>query len=715
LAGENTPNWNAADSRRRSPEALAMTSLGGAVEWPNEAERPAAPARRVRRRSPRGPVRFILLALLALVALFLAGASGGLYYLDRAFDGKIYPNITVRGLPIGEMTPEQALAALDQRYAPFLEQPVGITFGDKVWRPTLAELGARLELREAVDSAFAAGRRADTVTNLWQVAAIWQRGIELPLHLSLDQAAMQRYLTARAAEIDQPARDAQLVFDGVTASTIPSRDGRQLLFEETMHDLSAALQTLEPQQVALRTREQRPLLHDAEALAAQQKIESMLLNPIAISAENKQYELSVDDISRMILITRVPGATSDQIAISIDHTLIKRRLWTIAEETGIGSVNPRVDWNGGNLKIIRPGEPGKRIDAAASEIILANAVMGGQASVTLPFKQVNPIADESSLRLLGINELVSVGRSDFTGSADYRITNIKAGMRLLHGVLIAPGEEFSFNDTVGEIDAANGFVEGKAIVQNRTVDEFGGGICQDSTTVFRAAFWAGLPITERKEHSFYINWYDKYGLGDRDGPGLDAAIFTGAQDFQFLNDTGNWLLMQTYVDERRALAEVRLYGTKLDRVVSLTARRYDEKAKPPQPRYLPDSAIPRGTHKQSDKGRGGFTVDVYRTIVENGVKRSPQLFRTRFQPWPDIYLYNPADLGPNGRPLPRPEPPPVDPSQQPPVDPSQPPVDPSQPPVDPNQQLPVDPNQQPAPPVDPGQPPLVEQPAQPPA
>ncbi|NJO82826.1 MAG: VanW family protein, partial [Blastochloris sp.] len=141
---------------------------------------------------------------------------------------------------------------------------------------------------------------------------------------------------------------------------------------------------------------------------------------------------------------------------------------------------------------------------------------------------------------------------------------------MLHGILVAPGEEFSFNEHIGAINAANGFVEGYAIINNRTQLEWGGGICQDSTTMFRAAFWAGLPITERKGHSFYISWYDTYGYGAYgNGPGIDAAIYTGpgGQDFKFLNDTGNWLLIQTNVDEARTLAEISLYGTSDGRVV----------------------------------------------------------------------------------------------------------------------------------------------------
>ena len=165
---------------------------------------------------------------------------------------------------------------------------------------------------------------------------------------------------------------------------------------------------------------------------------------------------------------------------------------------------------------------------------------------------------------------MSVGRSDFTGSAEYRINNIGVGMNILNGILIAPGEEFSFNNNIGSIDARNGFVEGYAIIQNRTQLEFGGGICQDSTTLFRAAFWAGLPITERWGHSFYISWYDKYGLGPQgNGPGLDATIFTGGPDLKFVNDTGNWLLMQSSSNARTGVAEVALYGTKPNRTVAL--------------------------------------------------------------------------------------------------------------------------------------------------
>ena len=242
--------------------------------------------------------------------------------------------------------------------------------------------------------------------------------------------------------------------------------------------------------------------------------------------------------------------------------------------------------------------------------------------------------------------MVSEGKSDFTGSAPYRVTNIQAGLALLNGVLIAPGEEFSFNDTIGEIDESNGFVKGYAIIQQRTQLEFGGGICQDSTTVFRAAFWAGLPITERWGHSFYIGWYDKYGP-----TGMDSTIFTGGPDLKFLNDTGHWLLLQTASNPKTGVAAVRLYGTSPQRKVELVQQIYDRVPAPQSPIYVVDEEQPEGTVKQSDRARDGLTIDIERTIMNaDGTLRATDKYRTRFKPWPNIYVFNPKDMV-NGRPM----------------------------------------------------------------
>ncbi|GAB4214271.1 MAG: VanW family protein [Roseiflexaceae bacterium] len=642
------------------------------LAMPEVLRRPGDPysgerATRTSNRPPRSRRGMILNIIAVLLLMVVVGTGAGLYYLDQSYQGKIYPNVSIQGIPVGEFSRDQAEAALRQRYSAFLAQPATLTYDGRTWTPTPEDLGIRFDFTGAADAAYRAGRGNGVMANLLEVKAIWDNGLELPLKVSFDQTKLRAYLQSITAGVDQAPVDATLALEGTTVRTTPARAGRQVLIDQTLQELSNGLLSLTPQSVAIQTRELPPRLADAEVAAAQQQIAALLQGPYTLTVEKKEYSWAVEDIALMIDTARVPkDSASDRIAVELNRFPIARRIRQIADETGRGSVNPRLDWNGGNLRILKPGKPGLRVDeAAALQAVLAGMSQPNR-TLALPVAEVAPQVTEANLNTLGIKELVSVGRSDFTGSAAYRVTNIGVGMQILNGILLAPGEEFSFNQNIGSIDARNGFVEGYAIISNRTQLEFGGGICQDSTTMFRAAFWAGLPITERWGHSFYISWYDKYALGPLgNGPGMDATIFTGGPDLKFVNDTGSWLLIQSSSNPRTGLAEIAFYGTKPDRSVAISQRVYNQRPAITEPVYIPDPKQPRGRMHQTDTARGGMTIDVYRTITENGVAKEPELFRTVFKPWANKYAVNPADLGPDGKPNfnRQPEQPTADPAQ----------------------------------------------------
>jgi vancomycin resistance protein YoaR len=632
---------------------------------------------RARVRPPRRRGDGWLWFALAVITLVVLGIAGGITSFYRSYEGRIYPNVSIQGIAVGEMTPEQAESALRSRYAAFLRQPVVITYGDRQWTPTLDELGMTFDFRGAVDAAYNAGRGHGLIDDAREIAAIWQHGLDVPLHVSYDETRAQAYLTQLAREIERAPADAQVRLDGAQIAIVGAAIGRQVLVDATLSHVSQQLQAFVPATIPLQTREIPPRLDDATVAAARAQIETILQGPLTLRVGKNEYEWTVADLADMIIINRVPSAEGDRIAVTLDQDMIARRIRQIADETEKPGTRPRVAWNNGDLKIIKPGKPGLRLDEVRARDMVIAAVMGRDRTLELPMVPTDPPVTEANLHQLGIRELVSIGKSDFTGSAAYRIHNIGVGMQLLNGLLIAPGEEFSFNKNIGQINAANGFVEGAAIIQNRTQQEFGGGICQDSTTMFRAAFWAGLPITERWGHSFYISWYDKYALGPRgNGPGLDATIFTGGPDLKFINDTGAWLLIQAWSNPKTGVAQIELYGTKPNRTVDLTHKVYDHTPAPSEPVFVADPKVPRGTIKHTDKARGGMTIDVYRLVVENGAPRPPELFRTRFRPWPNIYTLNPADIGPDGKPLipfpqgdqpaPTPAPPPEQPTEPPP-------------------------------------------------
>ncbi|GAB4439564.1 MAG: VanW family protein [Chloroflexi bacterium OHK40] len=666
-----------------------MSTVPGAAEWPaarrrDERGQPSPPSTR----APRSRTRWLWMVLTGLLLTLVIGVSTALYAFDRAYAGKIYPNVTIRGVAVGELTPEGARAALQERFAPFLAQPVTLTYGDRSWTPTLAELGVRLQIDEAVTSAYRAGRGGGLFENARQVYAVYRNGLELPLHLTVDQQAMQAYLMARVAEVERPAVDARLELDGTLISTAPAAIGQQVLVGDTLQEITAAIQELAPQTVVLRTRELLPRLDDAAVREAQAAISRILAGPITIDIPGAEepFVWSLEDLARLVRVERVANPEGDRLQVTLDEDQIRAKLTALGDATAVMGDLPRVDWNGGDLRIFQEGTPGRRIDEAQAfeQVLEALAAPAGARQLSFRMVAVPPAVTAANLDQLGITELLSVGRSDFSGSAAYRVTNIQAGMRLLHGILLAPGEEFSFNDSIGSIDASNGFVEGYAIVQNRTQLEWGGGICQDSTTMFRAAFWAGLPITERWGHSFYISWYDKYAFAEYgNGPGMDATIYTGALDLKFLNDTGNWLLIQTFVDRSQALAEVRIYGTSDGRKVSLIGPEITNRVPAPsEPVYVAEPSRPRGSIRQSDTARGGMTISFTRVVERDGQVIERRAFETKFKPWPNIFEVNPADLGPDGKPLPQ-ETPTPDPAIIPTPDPAQPPPDGTQPPPPP--------------------------------
>lgn len=401
--------------------------------------------------------------------------------------------------------------------------------------------------------------------------------------------------------------------------------------------------------MTLRTRELLPYLSDGSVAEAQREVDRLLSEPITLVGDYGQtWTWGPERIAQLLQVQRVrrSDATGDELVIRMDYSPLAGWLEEIASMSIYGGSLPRVAWNGGSLVITRPGAPRWKVDTLAAEAAIIAALEANERTIQLPYTQLPPAINERNLAELGITTLLAVGRSDFTGSEAYRVTNIIAGMRLLDGVLIPPGSEFSFNQTVAAITPENGFVEGYVILNNRTQKEWGGGICQDSTTVFRAAFWAGLPFTERWGHSFYIDWYDRYGFGPYgDGPGMDATIFMGGPDLRFVNDTGGWLLMQTSVDPSSGLAEVYLYGSPNGRTVELIGPNITErKPAPTQPVYVANPQLALGERRQSDVARGGMTISFGRVVRTNGVEIRRDNFSTTFKPWPNIYEVHPAEV-----------------------------------------------------------------------
>lgn len=615
-----------------------IVSTGAGIDQPRRR------TRRFRRRPGIVGLLEWLLVMFSLGAIVAAVGVMTLVLIERDFALRLYPNLSVRGVQIGGMRVNAAQNTLARAHQSFLANPVAIQYGEQSWRPSAAELGLNLELTDALSTAYAFGRGDTRMENVRTAAAIWEQGVDLPLSLTVDQAVMQAYLMEIAAAIDTPPQNADLRLDGPNIIVTPERWGTQVLVDEMLAEITAATQTLTPQSITLRTRTLEPTIRDTAVAPVVAELETLLAGSVVLSSSEAgcsrgcRWEWSPTQIARWISLERTSGQADQPLySVSVDYSAIRSALLPLAGTVRQEGTLPRVAWNNGALQITEPGANGIGLDANAALNQITAALAGAPRTIELPLAAIPPPVTESNLAALGIVGQVGAGVSSFANSEEYRITNIRAGARQMNGLLIPPGGSFSFNDNLGPVTAERGFAEGYAIINNRTQKEWGGGLCQVSTTVFRAAFWGGLPITERHEHSFRISWYEELG----EPPGLDAAIFTGVHDLRFVNDSPNWLLMESYVDLQRQRLSIALYGTPTNREVAMGHEILERTPAPTEPVYVDDPEAPPGSIRQSDTARGGLRVNVYRTITQGGAVIGQDTFFTEFKPWPDIFVRGP--------------------------------------------------------------------------
>jgi vancomycin resistance protein YoaR len=549
------------------------------------------------------------------------------------------PGVSVHGVPVANASEADIARMLSAQHGGFLNRPVTLRFENESWQPSLDELGTTLNTRMVAQQALDMGRQGHPLTRLRELWQLWQDGIDITPRVVVDWGQLQTYLERISHDVETPPQDAALSVAAGKIITTRSASGVQMLVDETAHDIVAALQTLAPQEVVIRTRPLPPVINDEALREAYEEAQVFLSSTLVMTRSTDMWEWEPEKLAELLHIDR----DGSRLVVDVDQSRLAREVEDLAQVVDSGSVEPRLRFEQGMLQIVEEGQDGWQVlQPQAVSAISATLHQSSPTSrtVEMPVRQLSPQITAENLGELGINELVGEGKSSFAGSAEYRITNIKAGAARFDGVLIAPGEEFSFNTQLGPVNAEHGFVEGYAVIGNRTQLEWGGGVCQNSTTTFRAAFWAGLPITERHAHPFYISWYDRFAYGEYgDGPGMDATIYTGQNDLKFVNDTDNWLLLQTDVDEANQVLTVQLYGTKPERRVEFEGPHISNEVQAPAtPIYIDDPTQPSGTVYQSDVARNGRDIVVYRIIIENETDVKRESFFTRFKPWPNVYI-----------------------------------------------------------------------------
>jgi len=329
-----------------------------------------------------------------------------------------------------------------------------------------------------------------------------------------------------------------------------------------------------------------------------------------------------------------------QPAYRYSEDMLNEILTPIIESVDKEPVDALFAFQNGKVLVFKPSEEGKTIDIEKvkkdlalqfEKILLKQKTQ--EVIISLAVKTLSPKITTDKANNLGIKELIGMGTSLFQRSIQSRIFNINLAASRINGALIAPNETFSFAKALGDVSAFTGYQQAYIIQGGKTVLGDGGGVCQVSTTFFRALLNAGLPITERHAHAYRVGYYEQDSP-----PGLDATVYVPSVDLKFKNDTSNYILLQTQVDPNQQRLSIFLYGAKDGRSVTLTQPTITNRTPPPPDLYQDDPTLTKGVIKQIDYKAEGSKVSFTREVIYGNKKAVSENFISNYAPWQSVFL-----------------------------------------------------------------------------
>ncbi len=590
-----------------------------------------------------------MLAVAFSVALLLTAAFGARYR------DVIYPGVSAWGLDLSGMTPAEAAQAVTYAFEYPTQPAVTFRDGGTAWTATPAQLGLTLDLARTINAAYDVGRTGNLLADALATFQAWYSGVQVSPVVLYDESQTLVYLSTVAPVVFQPVLEASLSAQGTTITTTPGQIGRQLDTLATAAAVKPVLLGLGTRDITLIFVETPPLVLDASAQAA--AAQAIVSAPLVLDLAEPQagdpgpVTIAAAALGDMLQVRRIDdGPNAAHYEVGLDPVALRAYVEPLGEPLTQTPHNARFHFNTETkqLEVLEASQDGRALDLDGTIAAINSALAAGQHTAALAVTITPPgVSDDAQAAALGITQLVSQQSTSFAGSTAERVTNIQAAAARFQGVMVAPGATFSFGDNLGDVSLETGFAEALIIYGGRTIRGVGGGVCQVSTTVFRAAYFGGFPIVERYSHAYRVGYYEHAAAGGWGGPGLDATVYTPLVDFKFVNDTPYWLLMEVAVNPGAVLITWQFYSTSDGRQVTVSAANVQNVVPAPAPLYEEDASLPAGTIKQVDYSADGADVTVTRVVTRDGaqINGNEAPMTTHYQPWRAIFNYGPGTTG----------------------------------------------------------------------
>ncbi len=433
---------------------------------------------------------------------------------------------------------------------------------------------------------------------------------------SLDKAKLQSYLKPIADTLRAPARDARLSLTDGKATLVADAPGLELDVATAVTRIQQAATDPNIRVVTLPLKAVEAKVKAATLRPVYGQVQVLLAKGFALHYNSEDYKLKPATMARFLVMTQTADV-KNPYTIAIDQDKLIDTLDVVAGQVNVAARDPLFRLQNGQITTVIAAKPGRKLDYTATAAAMTTAFNAGQSEADMVVVVRQPSVSEADLSNIQTPDLLGKASTSFSGSSSGRAHNVKFGASIVDGTLIPPGAIFSMNDALGPLTLARGFQMGFGITRDgdgnlTTVPAEAGGICQVATTFFQSSYWAGLPVVERRNHSY---WIPRYGQGQSGRVGLDATISPPEQDLRVKNTTGNWIRIHAASNGETVLFE--LYGTNPGWTVKVTPSVIKNVVPPSDVVVHEDSdLLPKGQQVMAEHKQNGFDASITRKVYD---------------------------------------------------------------------------------------------------
>lgn len=556
----------------------------------------------------------------------ILGIALGLLFFNLYFLERIYPGIYVNSSYVGNLKVTESIKLLSQNTK--VPEEIILKSDVATFEIETETFGLKYDFIKTSERAFSQYRTGNILFDMWgRITSLFQKK-SLGLAVLIDEKALDNILAEISGSIYVEPVYPEIKIVNKEVLVDQGRTGVDLEKKLLRARIGEALSQNKTAPIDLPIKALDPRLSNPEAAVLKIRGEKLMGKSMELVFEFQSFYFSDDEIL---------GFLSKD---GFDKEKISDKISEISKTIDREPQDSKFVFDSGRVKEFAPSKNGVKVQnqKLLDDIISTLSTFEKNAnekfaSLMVPIEETPAKLTTEEVNNLGIKELIGRGSSTFRGSIASRVHNVGHAASKFNGVLIGPGELLSFNDALGDVSTLTGYQQAYVIKDGRTVLGDGGGVCQVSTTLFRAALNAGLPITERRAHSYRVSYYEQDV-----GPGLDATVYAPTTDLKILNDTPGHILVQTYFDAKNYSLVFEIYGTSDGRIASTTKPTTTGIVPPPDDLYQDDPTLPAGTIKQVEHKSWGAKTSFGYTVAKNGEVVYEKTFVSNYRPWQAVFL-----------------------------------------------------------------------------